>query len=351
VILLTASGAAEAEQIAEEYGFQSYLEKPIRSELLEAGIMRLLPEDILEYRRAESTVVDEPVFQFRRKKRRVYITTDCVCDIPDNWLEKYDIKMMYLYIRTDKGRFADTREIDSDNLTQYLSDKGISARSDSVSVEEYEEFFADALSEAENVIHISMASNVGKSYGIAIAAAKGFDHVHVVDSGQLSAGEGLVVLFAARMAKQNANPDEILSAVEHMKRMVEARFLLPDIKLVYRNGHINSFMGQLCGRFRVHPVASLSSHSRTVISGGYVGNLQKSWAQFIGSQLRNKRKINTDIVFITYVGLSVEQQEFVKNEVLKHVHFDRVILQKAAFSLACNAGMYTIGICYYKKEL
>jgi DegV family protein with EDD domain len=351
VILLTASGAAEAEHIAEEYGFQSYLEKPIQAELLEAGIMRFLPEDILEYKRAESTVVDEPVFQFRRKKRRVYITTDCVCDIPDKWLEKYDIKMMYLYIRTDKGRFADTREIDSDNLTQYLSDKGISARSDSVSVAEYEEFFADALSEAENVIHISMAANAGKSYGIAVAAAKGFDHVHVVDSGYLSAGEGLVVLFAARMAKQNPNPDEILSAVEHMKRMVESRFMMPDIKLFYRSGHTNSFMGQLCGRLHVHPVISISSHSRAVINGGYVGSLQKSWAEFIRRQLRNRRKINTDIVFITYVGLSVEQQEFVKNEVLKHVKFDRVILQKAAFSLACNAGMYTIGICYYKKEL
>jgi hypothetical protein len=51
------------------------------------------------------------------------------------------------------------------------------------------------------------------------------------------------------------------------------------------------------------------------------------------------------------VGLSVEQQEYVKNEVLKHVPFERVIMQKAAFSLACNAGLYTIGICYYKKEL
>jgi hypothetical protein len=136
-----------------------------------------------------------------------------------------------------------------------------------------------------------------------------------------------------------------------MKRSVEAKFMIPQIQLFYRNGYTNSFIGHLFGRFHIHPVLSVTPHSRVIVSSGYVGSLQKSWRSFIAHQLRNRRRINTDIVCITYVGLSVEQQEYVKNEVLKHVPFERVIMQKAAFSLACNAGLYTIGICYYKKEL
>ena len=40
-----------------------------------------------------------------------------------NLLKKYDIKLMYLYIKTPNGRFADTREIDIDSLSQYVSDE------------------------------------------------------------------------------------------------------------------------------------------------------------------------------------------------------------------------------------
>ena len=34
-------------------------------------------------------------------------------DLPDSLIEKYDIGLMYLYIKTESGRFADTLEISS----------------------------------------------------------------------------------------------------------------------------------------------------------------------------------------------------------------------------------------------
>ena len=66
-----------------------------------------------------------------------------------------------------------------------------------------------------------------------------------------------------------------------------------------------------------------------------------------GNAVTELGKINKDIVFVTHVGCSVKQQEFIKKEISKYVKFDRIIVQKASFTSACNVGMESIGISYY----
>lgn len=332
-------------------GFDSFLEKPVRGETLEKEILRFLPDEIIEYQRDKQAYrqMESDVFQPpRKKKKRLYITTDCVCDLPRTLLEKYDIQMMYLYIKTDKGRFADTREINSDNLPQFLTEQNCMLYADSVSIEEYEEFFADALTQADHVIHISMASHAGKSYGIAVTAARGFDHVHVIDSGHISGGQGLVVLYAAKLAMEGKNVSTICKEVEEMKTHVVNRFILPTSKYLRNRGYMPETTSKIFEAFGLHPIMEMKQ-SRLVIAGVEVGELDGAWKRFICSVLRKKRKICTDIVYVTHAGCSMKQQEFIHKEINKRVVFDMDITHKTSLSNACNAGMGSIGIAYYEK--
>lgn len=352
VLLFTAASSAVAKSVTEENGFDGYLEKPITGRQLEKEVMRFLPEDIIEYQHTDASRImrknsDERVYE--RKKKKIYITTDGVCDLVEEYVEKYDIKIMYLYIKTEQGRFADTIEIDSDSLSQYLVYPNSTAYADSASVEEYEEFFAEMLTQAEHVIHISMAKNVGKSYGIAAAAAQGFDHVQVIDSGTISCGEGLIVLYAAKLAKEGWDRDSICEEIEKKKGRINSYFLLPNIKVYSENGHASKAVAGICKLFRLHPVVSMQQ-SKSVVIGIHSGNLEESWRKFIRRYLWRKKKISAEVIFITYVGCSVKQLEFIREEILKYIPFERVIMQKGSFANACNSGMLTIGISYYKLK-
>lgn len=351
VILLTAGDSASAKQLVEEHGFDTYLEKPIQAEKLENEILKLLPEELVEYRKNERAYMDDDadLSRLRRKKRKLCITTDCVCELPDEIIAQNDIKVMYLYIRTPNGRFADTREIDSDNLSYFGDAELEQIHAVSVTVEEYEDFFAKALSEAENVIHISMAEHAGKSYGVAVAAAQGFDHVRVIDSGHISCGEGLIVLRAAQMARDGADVDAICNAIEHTKHLIETRFLMSSASVFYQNGYTNKFVARICENFKMHPVLRMT-RSYIKIMGFYAGNLENSWKRFIRNVLWNKKHINPELVSVTYVTLSTAQLELVRQEILKRFPFSEVMIQKASFSNAVNAGPNTIGIAFYKKE-
>ncbi len=354
VIVLSASSEAERGRSYTEEGFDGYLEKPIQGKVMEETLLRFLPEDIVEFRlaqpekkwEAKQAEKDSGVRRVSRLKKKVYITTDCVSDLPGSLVEKYDIGVMYLYIRTESGRFVDTREISSDNLIQYMTDTTSNAYADSVSVEEYEEFFAEALTQAEQVIHISMAKGMGKSYEMAMAAAKRFDHVRVIDSELISCGQGLIVLYAGKLAAERYSADDICQKIDKIKKQIPSCYIMPSGNIFYQRGHMTKMTALLCNLFRLHPVLKMSQ-SRMVFAGVRSGKLENSWRRFIRWHLRRKKRICTDVVFISHVGCSVEQQEIIREEILRWIPFEKVIIQRASVSIACNSGIGTFGFAYY----
>lgn len=350
VILMTASHAAEAQRMVNEFSFDTYLEKPIQPEQLEQELICYLPESVIEHRSSESIQGDkEHAVGHIIRRKPLCITSDSISDIPEKLLEQLDIKVVSLYIRTDKGRFADSKEIDSDNMLQYLTDTNSYATADSLSVEEYEQFYADCLERAENVIHISMAEKVGKSYGVAVAAAAGFDHVRVINSGQISCGEGLLVIYAAQLARDGVPAEEICNRIDALKSRIHTRFIMPNAHVFYQNGYTNRITAKLCNLFHAHPVIYMT-HSHVFILGAYFGKLENAWKRFIQFHLGNKNSIDTRIVYITYTNLTAQQQEYIKEEIMKQIPFEQVIMRKASFSTACSAGVETMGFAFLKKE-
>jgi DegV family protein with EDD domain len=223
------------------------------------------------------------------------------------------------------------------------------AVTESASMEEYEVFFAEALVEAENVIHISMAEGFGKSYEAAVAAAQGFDHVCVIDSEQISGAEGLVALYAAKLAKERYNYRDILEQVGRLKKRVKGSFIMPDANAFYRNGHTNRVNAMLCQKLHLHPVITVRQ-SEIRIQGFRVGSQTLAWRSYFRWYLARKREIDTAVVFITYIGCTVRQVNEIKQEVLRLIPFEQVIVQRGSCCSACNSGIGTVGLAYYLRE-
>ncbi len=348
VILMSANTLEETHKLMRDVRFDGYLEKPIDCQKLEEMILKFIPNELVEYRKnmLPESVRENAIQKISgRKRKTVYITTDCVSDLPQDLIEKHDIKVMYLYIRTENGRFADTKEINSDHLPQYLTEEGVNAYGDSSSVEEYEEFFADALTQAEQVIHIAMAKNTGRSYMVAKTAAEGFDHVQVFDSGHISCGEGLIVLYAASLAEEGYKAQEILKMLEVMKQRVVSRYIMPSADVFAMRGRTTQLMATVCRFLILRPVLA-PVKSKVRIVGFGIGSMDSAWRGFLRVQLR-KKKINTDAIIITHSGLSVREQEYIRSEVMRMVSFKRIIMHKASFTNACSVGAKTIGISFY----
>lgn len=350
VVLLSANVLSDKQMEYQQMGFDGLLEKPIDSYRLEKEVIKHIPSELLEYSRDKVEGTNENYFVSRlaRRRKKVYITSDGVCDLPQEFLEKYDIKLIDLYIKTDNGRFRDTKEIDIHNLSRYLSDENTTAYSLSPTVEDYERFFAEALMDADSVIYIAMAGGAGRSYEYATEAARGYSHVHVVDSSHISCGQGLVVLHAAKLASEGVPIQEILKDVERMKSKVKASYLLPNTRILHQKGYTDKLTAQICDVFKLHPVlGTLGSKIR--VFGVWAGNLETVWRNYIRFNLRNSARIDDRVIFVVHAGCTVRQQELLLSEINRNMKFKQVIFTQASSASVCNAGLGSIGFAIFYK--
>lgn len=350
VIALTANATSDADQVYGEKGFRGYLAKPVSGSLLEAMLLKFLPRELVKYDLAETDKGAEGLVQTLTgtPRKKVHITTDCVCDLPGEMLAKYGIGVMHYYVYTDGGRFRDVNEVTSDNLLEYLAGGETDVRSDPASVEEYEGFFADALGIGEHVIHISMAQNISTGFKFASAAARSFDNVTVVDSSHLSSGMGLLVICAAHLAERGYSPEEIIRRLEGLKDRISTSFIVPSAESLHKKGKVSDIVHGLCGRLGLHPVLTLKK-GRMVLSGVYGGSMERAYAAYLRKACRGRKNIDTRLLFITYAGCGTRQLKEFREEVEKHRKFDRVILQKTSATISSNCGLGAMGLSYIKN--
>ncbi len=349
VIALTANVMTNANEIYQEKGFEGYLAKPISSSLLEATLQKFLPQELLEF--SEQEIEEEGEMEissmiFHKKKKKIAITADSLCDLPWKWREKYDVKTMHYYVQTDEGRFLDNQELSLEDLLDYIG-KGGSAVSSCASAEEYETFFSDRLMEADSVIHIAAASGVGNSFVYAQQAAEGFDNVRVVDSGQLTCGMTFLIRKAVELVQAGHDADEICASLQKYKDKVSTSFLLRTTDSMYRNKRIGKRVNQISHMLKLRPMIVMRRNKITV--GGIMTGKRKAEKKYIRHALRRSGSIDGNLLFIVHAGCSVKELEQFKAEVAKIKKFETVRIQKTSSVISSNCGAGCFGLIYQRK--
>jgi len=352
VLALTANVMSNAEQLYRDMGFDGYLAKPVNAALLEAGLLKYLPQELVQYTAGEADADgDDPgrISQITSaRKRKAAVTADCICDLPEEWLDKLQIRLMYCYVHTKEGRFCDLSEVSSDSLLNYLKTEGNEAHSSTAEPSEYEYFFADTLEKAEQVLHITASASLSGAYPNASQAAKNFDNVTVVDSGHISSGYGLMVTHAAVMAEAGKSVEEICRALEQFRNRVCSDFYVPSTDTLFRNGKVGGGVHKLCRTLGLHPVLHMSGN-KLKLWMIEMGRLPQSRRRYVRKLFRAGKGVDTDVLFLTYAGCTVRELDEILEEVKKYAVFDRVILQKASATVSCNCGVGTFGLMFVQK--
>lgn len=353
VVALTANVMANADQIYQEMGFDGYLAKPINAALLEASLLKYVPPDLIEYMSEEDLSDSGDVSAVSQitsaRKRKIAITADCICDLPKELLERFQIRLMYCYVHTREGRFCDISEVSSDSLLEYLQVEGNHAHSSTAPPSEYEYFFADMLGRAEQVIHITATTDLSGAYPYALQASKSFDNVTVIDSGHISSGHGLMVLFAAKMAEEGKSVKVICDSMKEFGNLVCSNFLVPSTESLNRNGKVNGVVHKICSALQLHPVLYMSKNKLKVWKIE-IGNMRQVNRRYVKKLLHHSNDIDTRILFLTYAGCSMSQLDVILKEVKKYVDFQKIVVQKASATVSSNCGVGTFGLMFLRKE-
>ena len=139
------------------------------------------------------------------------IISDSTCDLSPTLLEKYNISLVPLTVIKADQQFKDGVDITPADIFAHVAGGGQLCTTAANSLGEYMDEFSKYSSEYDGVIHINISAEFSSCYQNACLAAQEFDNVRVVDSRNLSTGQGLVVLKACELAQQLDDLDEIVA--------------------------------------------------------------------------------------------------------------------------------------------
>ncbi len=348
VICLTANAGSENRELYKNSGFDGYLLKPVSGAALEEMLMRHIPaEKLIVKGKAERMREDIDASSGYSRKSDVLITSSSVCDLPDSIINSLRIPILPFVIRTDEGVFRDGYQMDADELVRYLR-SGRKAVSLTPDLKAYTEFFSKALKRAHHLIYIAITSSMSDDYNMALEAAKSFDNVTVINSECLSSSTGLLVLIAYKLARQNLSPDEIVKELEAVKKRLKCSFIIDTTEYMAQKGLIRKNVHAIASALSLHPSIKISE-DKYGIGGVWAGNTKTAYKRYIRNVFPVDVIPDSEIAFVTYVGLSEDKLNWIKEEIGRIAYFERIIFIKASAAISSNCGPGSFGILYFVK--
>ena len=278
----------------------------------------------------------------------IKITTDSTCDLPKALLDAYDITLTPLSVIKNDEAFKDGITITPAEIFAHVAAGGALCSTSAVSVGDYMDHFEALQGTCDGILHISLGSGFSASFQNAYLAAQEFDNVRVVDSMNLSTGQGHIVLKACELAQTAASLEELKAAVEAYVPKVEASFLVDKLDYLVKGGRCSSAAALGANLLNLKPCIEVREGKMTVVKK-YRGNYAKCLAAYVKDRLAGREDLNTGILFITQTQVSEDCYAAVMDAVNTCGQFEQVYETVAGCTVSCHCGPGTLGILFLRK--
>jgi DegV family protein with EDD domain len=279
---------------------------------------------------------------------RIKITADSTCDLSPALLEKYDITLAHLIVNKNGEEFIDGVTITPADIFAHVAAGGDLCSTAALGVGDYQDLFAKFASDYDAVVHISISSEFSSSYQNAYLAAAEFDNVRVIDSRNLSTGQGLVVLAACEMGESCTDLDKICADLVELTGRVEASFVLDQLKYMVKGGRCSSAAALGANLLNLKPCIEVRDGKMSVVKK-YRGNFTKCLTSYVKDRLEGREDLDTKRLFITRTPVSEDSYAAVKEAVANYSNFDEVIESEAGCTVSCHCGPGTLGVLFIRK--
>ncbi len=278
----------------------------------------------------------------------IKILSDSTCDLSQDLIAQNNITLKPLTVIKDGVPYSDCVTITPADIFAHVASGGSLCTTTAVNVGEYEEFFAKYANDYDGVIHINLGSGFSSCYQNACLAAESFHNVRVIDSANLSTGQGLVVLYACKMAKECNSLDEMVEKINAYTPRVEASFLLDRLEYMVKGGRCSAAAALGANLLGLKPCIEVKGGKMSVVKK-YRGNYAKCLSMYIKDRITNRDDLVGDILFVTRTPLTEECMKSVKETVDECAKFDNIYWTEAGCTISCHCGPGTMGVLFVRK--
>ena len=280
---------------------------------------------------------------------KIKITADSTCDLSEALVKQYDIHVLPLTVMKADQPYLDGVTVTPADIFAHVAAGGSLCSTAAVSVGEYEEVFRKYSEGYDGIVHINIGSGFSACYQNACIAAEEFPKVRVVDSKNLSTGQGLVVLKACDLAAQGLSAGEIAERLKEVRERVEASFLLDRLDYMVKGGRCSSATALGANLLNLKPCIEVRDGKMLVVKK-YRGKYAKCLETYVRDRIQGREdSLEHDWLFITHTPVTQECYDAVMKAVRDNNYFGNVYETNAGCTVSCHCGPGTLGVLFIRK--
>ena len=215
----------------------------------------------------------------------------------------------------------------------------------------FEEAFEKAVSEGHEVICLTCSGKLSGTHQSAnIAAAAFADKVHVLDSGTIAIGLGILVEYALELVDRGLTAEEILRELMQKRERIRILALVDTLEYLKKGGRISSAVALAGGLLNIKPVIS--------VNGGEIRLLGKARGSRQGNNLLVQEigKAGgvdfTGPVMLGYTGLSdaLLQKYIQDSAALWEGHLENLPVSIVSSVVGTHVGPGAVAVAFFAEE-
>ena len=283
----------------------------------------------------------------------IRIITDSTCDLSKELIEKYNIRVIPLHVSFpgDGTEYLDGVNINSEQLYDLATKLNVLPKTGAVNVVEFIKVFEEELAKGNEIFYVGIGSGLSSSYNNACIAREQFpdSKIVVLDGQNLSTGTGLIVIKAARLAKEGKSLEEIKEICEKAVPLVSAKFCIDRLDYLYKGGRCSGMAMIAAHALKIHPVAKVINNKLVVYKkprGKYENAVEVQIDEF----MHDLDNIDKSCVFITHSGRMDGIEKQIYDKISPYLDKENLFITEAGCTVSSHCGPKTIGILYILKK-
>lgn len=271
---------------------------------------------------------------------RIKIITDSACDMPEELRTSYDIAVVPMHIQKGDEDFLDMIEITPADVFEYGERTGRLCSTVAPNIAEFSAAFARYSGAYDAVICISIGSRFSSCYQNAAIAAEEYLNVYVIDSRNLSSGEALIVLEAARLAQSGMAAEDICTSLEKSVQHTDSSFLMSRLDYMKKGGRCTSVAALGANLLQLKPCIEVCG-GETRVWKKFRGSMEKALEPYLRERLARYDPDQPFRAILVYRPEDGFLLDGIRSALKAHAE-----LWEASYgcTVACHCGPGTVGV-------
>lgn len=266
---------------------------------------------------------------------------DSTADLPAEYLKRYDIELVPVYISVDGQVYKDQVEISYEELYSYLRKDTHKLTTSGAIPKDFYEAITKHLDSYDAIFVSTISSKLSTTFQSANIAVKKLksDKVVLFDSLSGSAGLGFIGLAAAKLAEKGKKLEDIISAVHTIREQTNLLGYVDDLTNLRRSGRISRLQYYLAKLSSFKPI--LGVEEGLIVGISRARGKEKAINKMLKLIYKRLNKKQIYDIAITHADADETAQEIME-KVTRRFKFDEKIIGYFTPGLTLHLGLGTV---------